>query len=132
MLLTLLGGAIVLFLLSLLRDALRPGLVNIPGPAVAKFTNVWRLYKLWQWRFKEDLPGLHEKYNSSLVRIGPKMVSCSDPRAVELIYGFHTEFKKVRMSSVNLPMDKKAGPAMLMKDTCIQIVQHGEGNGAGL
>ncbi|KAI4861652.1 cytochrome P450 [Hypoxylon rubiginosum] len=106
MLLTLLGGAIVLFLLSLLRDALRPGLVNIPGPAVAKFTNVWRLYKLWQWRFKEDLPGLHEKYNSSLVRIGPKMVSCSDPRAVELIYGFHTEFKKSNMVKAMAPVYK--------------------------
>jgi hypothetical protein len=76
---------------------LQPGLVSIPGPFVAKFTDLWRLYKVWQWRFKEDLPALHEAYNSSVIRVGPRMVSCSDPRAVELLYGFHTDFKKVSL-----------------------------------
>lgn len=88
-------GALALLLSRILRNAVRPGLVSIPGPFAAKFTDLWRLYKVWQWTFKEDLPALHRKYNSTVVRIGPKMVSCSDPRAVELIYGFHTGFKKV-------------------------------------
>lgn len=101
MLLTLLYGSLALLLMGLLRNAIQPGLVTIPGPFAAKFSNIWRLYKVWQWKFKDDLPALHQKYNSSVIRIGPKMVSCSDPRAVELIYGFHTEFKKVRIALNN-------------------------------
>lgn len=91
------SGILAVVLSHLLYNLLQPGLVGIPGPFVAKFTDLWRLYKVWQWRFKEDLPSLHEAYNSSLIRIGPRMVSCSDPRAVELIYGFHTGFKKVSL-----------------------------------
>ncbi|KAJ6443398.1 major facilitator superfamily transporter [Purpureocillium lavendulum] len=84
----------VAILSHLLRNLFQPGLAGIPGPFAAKFTDLWRLYKVWQWRFKEDLPGLHEAHKSSLIRVGPKMISCSDPRAVEVIYGFHTDFKK--------------------------------------
>lgn len=98
MLLRLLYSALALLLFNFLRNALRPGLLSIPGPFVAKFSDLWRLYKVWQWKFKEDLPALHQKYNSSIIRIGPKMVSCSDPRAIEPIYGFHTEFKKVMIA----------------------------------
>lgn len=95
MILELLQAAFAVFVLHLVRNALQPGLTRIPGPFLAKFTDIWRLFKLWQWTFKEDLPDLHRKYNSTLIRVGPRTLSCSDPRAVELIYGFHTEFKKV-------------------------------------
>ncbi|KAL4925851.1 cytochrome P450 [Aspergillus undulatus] len=96
----------LILLAHLLRNFLQPSLISIPGPPVAKFTDLWRLYKVWTWRFKEDLPFLHEKYNSSLIRIGPSMVSCSDPRAVEVIYGFHTEFKKSDMVKAMAPIYK--------------------------
>ncbi|KAJ5909055.1 cytochrome P450 [Penicillium taxi] len=88
-------------------------LVNIPGPFAAKFTDFWRLYKVWQWQFKEELPALHKAYQSSVIRIGPRMVSCSDPRAVELIYGFHTDFKKSDMVKAMAPIYKgKKQPTM--------------------
>lgn len=99
-------GALLLAYLSfhLLSNLFQPGLVDVPGPFAAKFTDLWRLYKVWQWRFKEDLPGLHAAHHSTLIRIGPRMVSCSDPRAVELIYGFHTEFKKVFQRKLPSPI----------------------------
>lgn len=100
----LLGGLAVLLLVHLLRTALHPGVASIPGPFVAKFTDLWRLYKLWQWTFKQDLPALHDKYNSPLLRIGPKLLSCSDPRAVDLIYGFHSDFKKSDMVKAMAPV----------------------------
>ncbi len=96
MFLVLAQASLFFVFVHLLCNALQPGLVSVPGPFVAKFTDLWRLYKLWQWKFKEDLPALHEKYDSTLIRIGPRTFSCSDPPAVELIYGFHTEVKKVR------------------------------------
>ncbi|KAJ5738183.1 cytochrome P450 [Penicillium malachiteum] len=102
-----------LLLWTLLRNALEPGLVDIPGPFIAKFTDLWRLYKGWQWKFKEDIPSLHQKYNSTVIRVGPKMISCSDPKAVELIYGFHTKFKKSDMVEAMAPVYKgKKQPTM--------------------
>ncbi|PWY67724.1 cytochrome P450 [Aspergillus eucalypticola CBS 122712] len=97
----------------LLSNLFQPVLVDIPSPFAAKFTDLWRLYKVWQWRFKEDLPGLHAAHNSALIRIGPRMVSCSDPGAVDLIYGFHTEFKKSDMVKAMAPVYKgKKQPTM--------------------
>lgn len=110
MILQLLAAVVFLILFHLVRNVFEPGLVDIPGPFAAKFTNLWRLYKLWQWRFKEDLPGLHQRYNSNLIRVGPRMLSCSDPKAVELIYGFHTAFKKVRPDNNE---DKQMIPTIL-------------------
>jgi hypothetical protein len=91
----LLLGAVALLISYLLREALQPGLISVPGPFLAKFTDLWRLYKVWNWTFKEDLPALHKRYNSPVIRIGPKLLSCSDARAVDLVYGFHSDFKKV-------------------------------------
>jgi hypothetical protein len=89
------GAVFLLSFFHLLSNFFQPGLVDVPGPFAAKFTDLWRLFKVWQRRFKEDLPVLHATHRSTLIRIGPRMVSCSDPRAVELVYGFHTEFNKV-------------------------------------
>ncbi|KAL4874950.1 cytochrome P450 [Aspergillus karnatakaensis] len=100
------AGLLALIVSHLLYNYCQPGLVSIPGPFAAKCTDLWRLYKVWQWRFKEDLPALHRAYNSSIIRIGPRMVSCSDPRAVELMYGFHTDFKKSDMVKAMAPIYK--------------------------
>ncbi|WPH03602.1 cytochrome P450 [Acrodontium crateriforme] len=97
-------GASVLLIVHLLREWLQPGLVNVPGPFLAKFSDLWRLYKVWNWSFKDSLPELHKKYDSSLIRIGPKLLSCSDPRAVETIYGFHSNFKKSDMVKAMAPI----------------------------
>jgi hypothetical protein len=95
-------GLIGYIVFHLLRNYLEPGLVGIPGPFLAKFTELWKLYQIWNWTFKSSLPGLHEKYDSTLIRVGPKQLSCSDPKAVELIYGFHTDFRKVSLKLRNL------------------------------
>lgn len=80
---------------SFIRAARRPGLANIPGPFLARYTNLWCLYVTWRRSFKDDVPKLHAKYNSTLVRIGPNLVSCSDTRAIDSIYGFHNSMMKV-------------------------------------
>ena len=91
----LLCSIVGILLVHVLRIALKPGIAGIPGPFFAKFTNLWRLYKVWNWTYIQDLPALHEYYNSQFIRVGPNLLSCSDPRAVEIIYGFQSQFKKV-------------------------------------
>ncbi|KAL4972282.1 cytochrome P450 [Aspergillus desertorum] len=107
------GGILAPIVSRLLYNLFQPGLVGIPGPLPARYTDLCRLYKVWQWKFKEDLPALHKAYNSTVIRVGPRMVSCSDPRAVELIYGFHTDFKKSDMVKAMAPIYKgKRQPTM--------------------
>ncbi|CAD6580679.1 MAG: hypothetical protein ASARMPREDX12_000234 [Alectoria sarmentosa] len=77
--LTLLYGILAVTTVSLLRNALRPGLRDVPGPFLAKFSNLWRLYTTWQRTFKDDIPVLHKKYGSSLVRIGPNLSDMVKP-----------------------------------------------------
>ncbi|KAF2104916.1 cytochrome P450 [Rhizodiscina lignyota] len=60
---------------------------SVPGPFLAAFTDLWR------WRAQQKtlfygptLVKLHEQYGK-LVRIGPNLVSISDPAAVNVVYG---------------------------------------------
>lgn len=110
----------------------QPSLASIPGPFAAGCTDLWRLHKVWQWRFKEDLPALHRAYNSSVIRIGPSMVSCSDPRAVELIYGFHTDFKKVSQSPTPILSDFVVWGDCDKADLGGPTVGYGQGHGADI
>ena len=84
--------------LRVVFDWLRPGLRQIPGPFVAKFTNLWRLHDTYRNRHELTLQRLHKKYGTA-VRIGPNVVSISDPEAIDSIYGFKNELIKVRKQS---------------------------------
>ena len=86
--------AIFAILLRLLYLAFKPGLRNIPGPFLAKFTNLWRLVDTYKGRHELTLENLHLRYGVA-VRIGPNVVSISDPAAIESIYGVKTDFIKV-------------------------------------
>ncbi|UPL02773.1 hypothetical protein LCI18_013707 [Fusarium solani-melongenae] len=65
------------WLVSLVHKTLRPGLRNIPGPWVAKFTQAWRI-------------GLY----GPIVRTAPNVVDISDPTTIATIYGISSKFLK--------------------------------------
>ena len=113
--LTLLYGILAVTIFSFLKKALQPGLRDIPGPFLAQFSNFWRLYTTWQRTFKDDIPVLHKRYGSSLVRIGPNLVSCSDPRAIDSIYGFHNEMQKVKLISIDTILVMRVFPIIVIK-----------------
>lgn len=60
-------------------------LAHIPGPFLARFTNLWRFKAQNSKRWSERMIHLHEKYGR-LVRIGPNHVSISDPDAIPIVY----------------------------------------------
>lgn len=82
-------------LVQSLRLVLKPGLSSIPGPVFAKFSSLYRPWKL----ASGDAPGfyreLHRRYGK-IVRTGPKTVDIADPTAVATIYGINTKFLKVK------------------------------------
>lgn len=79
----------------LLRNKYGGGLNDIPGPFLAGFTNLRRLYVARGRRPETDHIRLHEKYGT-LVRLGPRVVSVADPEAIKVIYGLNAGFVKVR------------------------------------
>lgn len=70
-------------------------LSRIPGPFLAKFTNIPRAYWVFTRRAHDIHIRLHEKYGK-LVRFGPNMVSVGDALEIEKIYRMHNPLMKVR------------------------------------
>lgn len=71
---------------------------HVPGPLPAKFTNMQRLLWVRTRRAHEIHHDLHRRFGK-LVRMGPNMISVSDPDAIPIIYGFDGKFKKVSMAA---------------------------------
>lgn len=56
----------------------------LPGPFVAKFTDLWRFYDYWCCTQIKSHQTLHKKHGPA-VRIGPNMVSLSDPELLKQV-----------------------------------------------
>ncbi|KAM0328843.1 hypothetical protein ACHAQA_005259 [Verticillium albo-atrum] len=75
----------VLVFFSLCRAVLSP-LRSVPGPFVARFTDAWYLWRLYQGRFEKEALALHERYGP-VVRLGPNRYTFASPSALKAIYG---------------------------------------------
>lgn len=78
---------------------------HIPGPIVAKFTDLWRLLLVWQGRAELTYVELHEKYGD-VVRIGPNCVSISKSDCINDIYGIGKGYIKASHNAGNGPRGK--------------------------
>ncbi|KAJ9204907.1 hypothetical protein DTO166G4_7697 [Paecilomyces variotii] len=84
---------LVLLVLRLVTNRFRRGLAGIPGPKLASFTALWKLYSVWKGDHHNTEIRLHRKYGP-LVRIGPNHISVGDPKAIPVIYGLNKGFTK--------------------------------------
>lgn len=87
---TLLALPLVFYLLPYLRNW---SIQDIPGPFLAKFTNLWYMYECRRGRRYLTVHHLHERLGK-LVRVQPNHVSVADPDAIPIIYGHGTGFLK--------------------------------------
>lgn len=67
---------------------------HVPGPFLARFTNLPRFSWVWSRKAHEIHIDLHAKYGK-LVRFGPNMVSVGDPSEIPNIYRMHSPLLKV-------------------------------------
>lgn len=81
-------------LINYTQRALRPGLRAVPGPFVARFSGLYRLYMSYSGQGPLHYRRLHEKYGK-LVRVGWNHVSVSDPSMIPVIYGAGSKYLKV-------------------------------------
>ena len=90
--------ALFLFLLLGLIHVLRSytRLRHVPGPFVASFNDVFRLYFMNKPGYNERLVKLHRQYGP-LIRLGPNRVSTSDASMVSVIFGTNPTWEKVAM-----------------------------------
>jgi hypothetical protein len=68
-------------------------LSHLPGPLLAKLTDLWRLLVVKRGDSHDTYLALHEQYGD-LVRVGPNCVSISKPDAIPMIYGIQKGFVK--------------------------------------
>ncbi|OQE00243.1 hypothetical protein PENVUL_c055G03586 [Penicillium vulpinum] len=65
---------VALALFHFTRNYLKPGAASIPGPLLAKITNLWRFIDVANGRAEVTLYSLHQKHGD-YVRLGPNVVS---------------------------------------------------------
>ena len=85
----------------LARNRYHNGLNRYPGPFLASLTDWWRFVDVYRRRPEGTHIALHRKYGS-VVRLGPNVLSFSDPEALKTIYGLNKGFIKVRAGIVTL------------------------------
>ncbi|EXJ77316.1 hypothetical protein A1O3_09542 [Capronia epimyces CBS 606.96] len=84
-------------------------LASIPGPFLARFSDLWRFRAQNSPGYSAKLVQLHQKYGY-LVRIGPNHISISDPDAVPVVYS--TKPVWVKASSYNAAAPVSQGRAV--------------------
>ncbi|KAH6696651.1 pisatin demethylase [Leptodontidium sp. MPI-SDFR-AT-0119] len=97
-----------MILYPLLRALLSP-LRDVKGPALARYTRLWEVYKNWQGHLEHVTVALHKQYGP-IVRLAPNRYSIGDPTAIRNIYGAGSKFYKSDYYTVF------GGPAMDHKD----------------
>jgi hypothetical protein len=85
----------LLLITKLFWDIFLSPLRAIPGPLLAKSTDIWRAYHTYQGRVDQKHVELHRKYGTA-VRIGPNCVSISEPGLIRTIYSTRNPWKKVK------------------------------------
>lgn len=88
-------GFVAILVLQLGRAWWR--LRHIPGPFLASLTNLYRMSWVPTTRAHLILQDVHKKYGE-VVRIGPNMVSFSNPEAIPTVYPMRAGLPKVFLS----------------------------------
>ncbi|KAK7911620.1 cytochrome P450 [Apiospora marii] len=71
------------------RDPLR----HYPGPFLARFTNLWRLYITWRGQSHVVIHELHKKFGP-VVRLGPSMLDLDILDFIKVVYSTKAQWKK--------------------------------------
>ncbi|KAJ5166241.1 uncharacterized protein N7482_005022, partial [Penicillium canariense] len=96
-----LGASVaIIFVSRFIWNYLRSPLKAFPGPAATSFTNLWRLYDVSKGRCDITQNALHRKYGPA-VRLGPRMLSLSDPSLINQVYTVKSPWQKSDMYNVN-------------------------------
>lgn len=77
-----------------LQQTIWSPLNSVPGPVLAKFTNLWQSSIYYQGKQATVIRQLHDRYGPA-VRLGPKHVSLNDPSLITTVYSKKGDYIKV-------------------------------------
>ncbi|KAK7417870.1 hypothetical protein QQX98_004345 [Neonectria punicea] len=80
-------------LVYIVKGFFASGVRDVPGPILAKFTNLYRLFDVSKGYNHVSLVNLHDTCGDN-VRFGPRVVSVRNPKDVNKIYGLKGGFVK--------------------------------------
>ena len=90
----LLGAFLVLSAYLITSAYLNDPLCQYPGPSLAKFTNLWRIYHIRKGGFQHVMTRLHKQYGP-VVRIAPNVLDVDDPAMIKTVFNTKGDWKKV-------------------------------------
>lgn len=91
---------LLLFIASdYIRTVFKSDIRDLPGPFIARFSNLYKLYMVYDGRCHTKNLDLHKRYGP-MVRVGPRHVCISDTATLSTIYSISTKFVKVSLISV--------------------------------
>ncbi|KAF9884372.1 hypothetical protein FE257_001828 [Aspergillus nanangensis] len=96
---------IVALIARIIHNKYRHGIDSIPGPLLASYSDLWRLYVVSRRHPHTVHQKLHRKYGE-LVRLGPNCVSVSDPDVIKTVYGINAGFNKSEFYIIQQPITK--------------------------
>jgi hypothetical protein len=88
------GLGVILLVSRYVLAYLQSPLKNIPGPFLAKFSDLWRFVNHYGQTHIETQRKLHEQHGD-IVRLGPNTVSVADVSLIKTIYNTRGTFLKV-------------------------------------
>ncbi|ETN45759.1 uncharacterized protein HMPREF1541_09592 [Cyphellophora europaea CBS 101466] len=85
----------------------------IPGPYLAGFTDLWRFLDCIVATPHTTHIDLHRRFKSDFVRIGPRIISISDPSLIPKVYGLNSGFTKTDFYTLHmLSYNKQFTPSL--------------------
>lgn len=85
---------VLIVLIHFTRNYFKPGVSCLPGPFLAKLSNLWRFIDVANGHAEKTLHKLHEQYGD-YVRVGPNVVSIKNLDALKTVYGINKGYRKV-------------------------------------
>ena len=80
-------------LLTIVTQTLLSPLRTVPGPFLARLTNLWYLQRVRNGSFEWENIELHRKHGQ-VVRVAPNMYSIDDPDVIKAVYAINSRFPK--------------------------------------
>jgi hypothetical protein len=91
------SGLILTIVVHAAITAFKPGIRQLPGPLLAKFTDLWRTYYAYRGMLFRKQQELHKRYGN-YVRMGPNTVLVSESDVFQEVLGAKGEFPKVSLN----------------------------------
>ena len=104
-------ACLALYAIVILNKAVfKPGVRQIPGPFLAKFTDLLRTYYAYRGILFQKQQEWHRRYGN-YVRIGPNTVMVSESDVFQGVFGARKEFPKVSGGGFTSPRHLRDSPS---------------------